>query len=67
VREAHRDVLANFKAVSSIAILAWLWAAAPGWCSTVVALPGFRLRSCLPHVVRAIRGCGAVVRASWID
>jgi len=47
VREAHRDVLADFKVVSSFAFLAGLWAAAPGCRSTVAALPWCQLRSCL--------------------
>ena len=63
MQEAHRDVLADFKVVSSIVILAGLWAAAPGCRSTVAALPGSRLRSWPPHVGRAVRGCCVVVRA----
>jgi len=56
--------LADFKVVSSIVILAGLWAAAPGCRSTVAALPGLPAAlSGLPHVGRAVRGCCVVVRA----
>jgi len=65
-QRTHRVFLREFPAVSSIAILAGLWAAAPGCRSTVAALPGTRLRSFLPPEGRAVRGCCAVVRAGWL-
>jgi len=62
MREAHRDVLADFKAVSSVLILASLPTAAPGSPSTVVAA-GARIPAGL---VAAIRGPGQAATVVWV-